>query len=513
MRTVIKEYIVAQREENTELYIDVLVWQTLGPVTGQYIERKFDIRYVLNYISRLGIRSVLDKVRSRRNEKKRNRKVAALGLGRVVAAPIGKKFNIGDVIVFFAPNHPDGSQRLALNEDLVIGYDAKPAQVLNSSSVAGFLEALSTEFGWSSLSGKSLNKKLVRTQLQKYSATLRTDSLLANHCNVVDARYSNIRVAKRCVYNGKSKGKHKTAVIFGLGNYAKTIVLPAVRRSLKLCCIHEIDPDQLQFMVQNDEITLDTSPVPRDQEMYDAWFVAGYHHTHAEIGLVALRQSAYAVLEKPLATTRQQYHDIKMSLTHDRKSRLFACFQRRYSVFNAYLEADVGSLGTAPLDMHCIVYETPLPPLHWYNWPNSGSRLISNGCHWIDYFMFVNGYPEVECVQAWSPRGDDVCAQITLKNGAYFTMTLTDRGCERLGVRDYIELRTENTTISVVDAARYRSETGSRILRKCSVNPMSAYRTMYRNICYAIKLDREGDPIKSLRSTEATLRLEEDLGS
>ncbi len=98
-----------------------------------------------------------------------------------------------------------------------------------------------------------------------------------------------------------------------------------------------------------------------------------------------------------------------------------------------------------------------------------------------------------------------------LENGASFSMTLTEIGSERLGVRDCVELRAGNVTIRTVDSTNYEAESTSRILRRARVNPSKAYEHMYQNISHTIVTRRPGDPITSLRSTELTLILEDEL--
>src|SRR5262249_57472786 len=70
------------------------------------------------------------------------------------------------------------------------------------------------------------------------------------------------------------------------------------------------------------------------------------------------------------------------------KGKVFCCFHKRYSAFNALARKDLQMQLGEPISYHCIVYEVPLPPMHWYRWPSSRSRLITNGCHWIDHFHF-----------------------------------------------------------------------------------------------------------------------------
>jgi hypothetical protein len=161
--------------------------------------------------------------------------------------------------------------------------------------------------------------------------------------------------------------------------------------------------------------------------------------------------------------------------------------------------------------MHCLVYEIPVPALHWYNWPNSGSRVVSNGCHWLDYFLYMNDYSPVTGLEVWPLRGSDLAAYVRLDNGAQMTMSLTDTGSCRLGVREVVDLRAGDVTVRMIDATYYEAENGVRVLRRRRVNPMDAYRLMYESICRRIAAGRQGDPLESLRSSKLMLDLDDEL--
>ncbi len=90
-------------------------------------------------------------------------------------------------------------------------------------------------------------------------------------------------------------------------------------------------------------------------------------------------------------------------------------------------------------------------------------------------------------------------------------MTLTDVGSQRLGVRDYIELRHGGITITMIDGKIYKAENRSRVFNSRRVNSLDAYSRMYRQISLAIARGSKGDDIKSLQSSELTLLLEQDL--
>ena len=139
--------------------------------------------------------------------------------------------------------------------------------------------------------------------------------------------------------------------------------------------------------------------------------------------------------------------------------RFFACFHKRYAPYNKFARKDLGVSEGDPISYFALAQEIPVPKWHWYNWPNSGTRLLSNGCHWIDHFMFLNGYRKVIKRETTLTRIGDVHVLLELENGAVFNMLLTDYGSPRLGVRDYVELRSatpQSKSKTAVDINRRR---------------------------------------------------------
>jgi predicted dehydrogenase len=148
------------------------------------------------------------------------------------------------------------------------------------------------------------------------------------------------------------------------------------------------------------------------------------------------------------------------------RGKIFCCFHKRYSDFNRLARKDLNLLPGQPVCYHCIVYEVPMPPLHWYKWPNSKSRLITHGCHWIDHFLCLNGYSEaLTCDLIGSPDLGTLNCSVTLANGAYFTMVMTYNGSDRIDPQDYIELRCNGRTIRIINESKYLAESKQRVLR------------------------------------------------
>ncbi len=496
--------LVQWRNPETEIRIAVSQWLLAEPITDQYITYPRNFRLLLNYVKKVGIINVLRKIRSRLAEQNRNTKVMAIGVGVVLESVKGLKPEEGELVLFFATNVNPLERSVVLHNDLVV---AVPKNNLSESGVPKVLNihtfpaALRSYKAWTPWSGRVLNGAIIRNALLEMTLQYQIPKF--------EKKVDLIKGSD--FFPAKNTGNHKlkSAVLFGLGNYAKTQIIPNIQKELSLERIHEIDPAQFEYLGKGEGVDKDTSPIHRGDRFFDAWFIAGYHHTHTNLAIDAIQQGATAVIEKPLAVNRMQFDNFVNELKRAKNSQFFACFHKRYSKLHKFFLQDIGSSVGEPVDMHCIVYEIPLPTHHWYNWPNSGSRLISNGCHWLDYFMFVNNYEEVKTYHKWKPKGSDIVVQVKLNNGAYLSMSLTDTGSRRLGVRDYIELRAKDMTITMIDGAVYRSENNSKVISQRRINPQHVYGDMYRLISQKIIAGGEGDSMESLRSTELSICLEE----
>ncbi len=494
--------------------IRVTGWKPLCAVEDQYIERPRSLRLLWAYLRHVGPVTVVRKVLSRRAERVRNRKVVAVGAGIVLATGRKGAFRSGDRVVFLAPNHPQAPIRnLIVNDYRFVRPLTWLQQVMSDpgAQLADPEESVEPWKGWVPFSGVPTDEASIDETFQALAPCLRRLAANPREESVAAVSNSDAGITER-IEGESSPESGVTAVIFGLGNYAKTQIVPIVKREMGLTCIHEIDPDQF-VTASMKRTSLDSSPLPRADEHYDAWFISGYHHTHAPLAIEALERGAYAVVEKPVATTSGDFERLVAVLQESKESRLFTCFQKRYSKLHEWACVDLGCGRGEPVDMIASIFEIPLPRAHWYNWPVSGSRMISNGCHWLDYFMCVNGYAEVANAEIEPMRGGDLLAVVRLENDARLALYLTDTGSARLGVRELIELRHGHTTARIIDARSYEAENTSRQLRCRNVNPVAAYNRMYREICRRIRAGESGDSRESLRSTALMLRLEEQLRS
>lgn len=498
-------YCEYERYEEDHVKIAVSDWYLIDKVASQYISYPKDWRILYNYVRDVGLRATWLKIRSRLKERGRNSKYVALGLGVVEEANENSDYANGQRVIFLATNHPECASKVVVPGCMVAAVSGIEENItgvrFHKKHGLDRLEKLKKYGGWSPFSGAEVDSAAIKAALN--------DAYQQISAKTGKSEYQNLSIKPESTERAQIKpdDDRMRAALFGLGNYAKVFIIPNLDKRISLRAVHEIDPAQIGLEKWG-EGYCSTSAKPRANENFDIYFAAGYHHTHAEIAIHALERDACAVVEKPVATTLEQLNKIE-KLLESSKGSLFACFHKRYSKLNDWALEDLGKEEGDAIDYHCIVYEIALPAGHWYNWKNAGSRIVSNGCHWIDHFMFLNDYKPAKKFSVSEASRGQILVQIELENSALFSMMLTDTGSPRLGVRDYIELRKGKTTVYMTDSSEYRSENQRGWIRSKKINKINAYGRMYAAISSTIADKAEGDSVISLRSSRMVLQLEE----
>lgn len=490
------DYYLGPREER----LQVLACNNLSKLDELYFIRNKSLRLVWNYLKILGPREVLKKIISRRKEFSRNEKFMSVGIGRVVESK--DEVRLGKVVGFLATSHPACCERIVISKALIFEFDEELSAndgiiYHNGADDERIDEELERLSGWSVYAG-GFDPNLSKNTLQVFKSM--GNEVPTSHIKgfpIKSSRISEIRESS----TAKSDSR-KSAVLFGYGNYAKTVVIPNIKKYVRVDRIHEVDP--LQMDLKNTSVTWDSSPLWRSKKNCDVALIAGFHHTHAPLAIDALSNGIDVVIEKPIVVDSDQLVELLTTMENS-DARLFSCFHKRYSGFNDYSLRDLGVTAGDPISYHCIVYEVPLPELHWYRWNNSGSRIVSNGCHWIDHFLYLNEFSTIDDTSLIEGRDGTINCTVSLDNGALFTMTLTDKGSERIGVQDYIELRAGTVTVKIINGTRYSSENSKRVLRRLRENRIRNYQNMYNTIGRLILTGGRGDTIESLKLSGETI--------
>ncbi len=477
-----------------ETLLDVCVYLALKKnETGNITYKTNKFLRVLNYLRIYKISDVLRKILSRSySERIRNDKWLVCGIG---------KDRTGNYFYFAHPFGQNFQNKIAVSKNWLKKYSGKVSDDTQWSTLDINLEKYQNLKGLAEshppISGSSFN----------------ADSDLINEVEkIVNENTDDTSVVDTIIDSSTNttieSPTNTDAVLFGYGNYARTITIPYLKPFIEIRKLHEIDPALLIFAKDVEKST--SGYFEEDDKKYKISVIAGYHHTHSKLAVSAMLNNSIPIIEKPLSTTIEDFKLFKQTAI-EKKSDFFLCFQKRYQSFNKYIYTDLGIKKGDPVHYKANVFEVPLNFQHWYNWKVSGTRIISNGCHWIDQFMYLNSYSKCVYYEAKRMSNEDIVILMTLENGANAVITLSDIGTSRIGVREYIELSNNKRRCEIIDSMIYKSESEARILRKKKTDKLEGLRIMYSNIGRAIVEGDRGDSINSLDSSEVTILLDEQI--
>ena len=499
-------------QSKKEYRIQVLAWKNLEKIEDAYYIRPKSLKMALRYLPVVGFYGLFTKAWSRFREQRRNEKYVSCGIGKIIETGDNSEFKINETVVFIAPFHPHLVERLTLPQELIFNIDKTILPQLSSKEI--LLCSLERDnkskqwwedvISWNIYSGRDipeeLRKKLEEGLIQEIKNT-----------NWNSGKEFSIEIPteiKEIKGEVKKLDSRKTGVLFGFGNYAKTNIISFMKPFVNITTIHEIDPTQIW---EKSAQKWDTIPFPRDNEKYDVYFVASYNHTHVPITLYALKQGAYAVVEKPVAMDYEELAEIE-KIIKQVGPKIFIGFHKRYSVFNDWAMEDLSVQRGDPISYHSIVYEISQPKYFWYTWPVSRSTFFANGCHQIDHFLHLNDFSRPKDFNIKLLQDNAIEVWIELENSAVFTTTFSEKGSTRIGPRDHVELKVPGKNVRITDNISYFSEDESRILRRRRMFKTNSYRNMYLKIGAKISNNEKGDSIESiLVSTKLMLDLEEKL--
>lgn len=259
------------------------------------------------------------------------------------------------------------------------------------------------------------------------------------------------RVAKR--------GIHDTPQLFvaGAGAYVHAYVLPALKAFTRHTVV-DINPllavtTARRFGFFHAEASIEIAARRLLEVESPIFVIATYHSTHVRAAEVAFAENPHTKIfvEKPPVTN---YQDLDRLLALRKGGAWIEVgYNRRFSPLirrsRFFIERESG-----PILMFCLVKELPLSSNHWYYWPNQGTRIVGNLCHWVDLGVYFIGSAAVR-VEAESASGslpgDEVSATIYFADGSKLVLLATDRGNALRGVQEYIDIRRGDTTITIND--------------------------------------------------------------
>ncbi|HEV3408603.1 MAG TPA: Gfo/Idh/MocA family oxidoreductase [Gaiellaceae bacterium] len=304
-------------------------------------------------------------------------------------------------------------------------------------------------------------------------------------------------------------GQRIPVALLGAGDYARTQVIPALRSNrLAKAVVADREPQIAAFVAKEAGFAAATSDASLALEELSApgiVIVATAHDSHARLAAAALERGHRVFLEKPTVVTESDVDVLLGALTGGARG-LAVGFNRRFNPLvrraRSLLESRDG-----PLTITCIVREVSLEPSHWYLWPNQGTRVAGNLCHWIDLGVYLMGARALPVSATVTPRvGDDRQAldeertfAFTFDDGSVLTIVATARGDDIRGVQEHIEARKGDLTLRLDDLWRLDVLALGRMRRHRTVWRDKGHARMFRDSIAAFLQGRPGSyPLRDL---------------
>ena len=252
------------------------------------------------------------------------------------------------------------------------------------------------------------------------------------------------------------QAKNAGIAFIGAGNYARSVLLPAVTRA---------GARDLRTVVTATAISAHgaaekfgfanaaTDPqVALDDEDVATIFIATRHDSHARLASDALRAGKNVFVEKPLALNREELETV-MAAARQGPGLLTVGFNRRFAPMIIEAKASLGP-APGPLVMNYRINAGPIPRDNWVHADEGGGRIAGEVCHFVDTLSALAGAPPV-AVEGFSPSGigDSLAATLRFADGSVGTILYSSVGDPAVP-KERIDVFAAGTVIEILDFTR-----------------------------------------------------------
>ncbi len=310
----------------------------------------------------------------------------------------------------------------------------------------------------------------------------------------------------------KSDGNR--VAFIGLGNYAKGVLLPALKKASKVALTTVVTSTGVSAGHAGEKngfavIATDPAAALADPET-DTIFVATRHDTHASLAAAALRAGKHVFCEKPLAINAEGLAEV-IAAAHEATGILTVGFNRRCAplLIEAKKALDPRS---GPLVMLYRVNAGAIPGDSWIQRDEGGGRIVGEVCHFVDALTFLCGSLPIEA-QAITARdhADAVSILIRFADGSTGTIVYTSLGDQGVS-KEYLEAFAAGRVVQLDDFRRLTITSGGKArVQKGAQN--KGQRELVEEFLAATRGKRAA-PISMaeiVAVTETTLAIEESL--
>lgn len=255
------------------------------------------------------------------------------------------------------------------------------------------------------------------------------------------------------------------AVAFiGFGNYARSVLLPAVREHAAGGLRTVVTATGLSSRNAAEKYGFTvaaTDPAAAlDDLAVGTVFVATRHDSHAELAARALAAGKNVFVEKPLALDQAGVAAV-IAAAQTGPGLLTVGFNRRFAPMVVAARREAVQSG-GPLLMHYRINAGFVPADSWLHTAEGGGRIAGEACHFVDTLSALCGADPVEVETAGTPGHDDcVQAIVRFADGSTGHILYTSLGDSSVP-KERIELFGRNLVVVIEDFRALRVTRGGR---------------------------------------------------
>jgi predicted dehydrogenase len=219
--------------------------------------------------------------------------------------------------------------------------------------------------------------------------------------------------------------------VIGAGNYATSMLLPHLQERTDVRLVEVVTATGLSAANAHhrfgfERCSTDHGGLLADRAI-DAVVIATRHHAHAAMVCDALCAGKAVFVEKPLAVDPDQLQAILAAVGDSGNDRLMVGFNRRFAPLLVDLKGDFGAR-RGPMQVRYDVNAGRLEAGSWYAQPEEGSRLVGEGCHFIDTVSWWLDQDPVTVFAAATGDPDDTASTLLYPDGSVATIAYQTGG-------------------------------------------------------------------------------------
>ncbi len=271
-------------------------------------------------------------------------------------------------------------------------------------------------------------------------------------------------IARSIPVNASTAATGRGTAFIGFGNYAKSVLVPALKKASKERLTTVVTSTGLSAhdAAQREgfaNAATDPQAVLDDADT-DCVFIATRHDSHASLAAAALRAGKHVFVEKPLALDHEQLADV-VAAAQGAPGVLTVGFNRRFAPMMIAAKAAIAARA-GPIAMHYRVNAGHVPGDSWLHGAQGGGRIVGEACHFVDALTFLAGGPPVS-VSAFRPEGvdDTVSAVLRFADGSTGTILYSSLGDSSLP-KEYLEIFASGTVVRLDDFRKLHITTGGK---------------------------------------------------